>query len=225
MPTAEVLDVTAPPERPKPAFRGVSHEIAALAMVVVGPILGLSARGVLAELCCAVYAFCLTAMLSVSALFHRVTWSTPARRRMRRLDHSTIFLAIAGTYTAIAGLALPGADRVIVVSMVWAGAVGGIVLRLVWLDAPKWAVALPYLALGWVAAAIVPELLHSTGGVGLTLLITGGAFYTLGAVVYAKKRPDPWPSTFGYHEIFHACVIVALTLHFCLVAFVILPRH
>lgn len=226
--TAAAAPLTVPhpaAERPKPRLRGVSHELGAIAMLVLGPWLGISARGTLAEVCTAVYAFCLTAMLTVSALFHRVTWSPPARRRMRRLDHSTIFLAIAGTYTAVAGLALPGADRLIVVGIVWAGAVAGIVLRLAWLDAPKWAVALPYVVVGWAAVAVLPELLHATGGVGLCLLLAGGAFYTLGAVVYARKRPDPWPRTFGYHEIFHACVLVALGLHLALVAFVILPQH
>jgi len=225
MAAAEVLDAGPTTELSRPRLRGVSHEAGAVAMLGLGPLLGLAASGTPAELCCSVYAFCLTAMLTVSALFHRVTWSPVGRRRMRRLDHSTIFLAIGGTYTAVAGLALPGGDRIVVVGIVWAGALAGIVVRLLWLDAPKWAVALPYLAVGWVAIAVLPELLHATGGTGLTLLLAGGAFYTLGAVVYARKRPDPWPATFGYHEIFHACVLVALALHLSLVAFVILPSR
>ena len=128
-----------------------------------------------------------------------------------------------GTYTAIAGLALPGADAPIVVGTVWAGALAGIVVRLSWLDAPKWAVALPFLLVGWVAAAVMPEMLHSLGGFGFSLVLAGGLLYTVGAVVYARKRPDPWPKVFGYHEIFHACVLAALTLHLCVVAFFVLP--
>ncbi len=211
-------------ERTRPVFRGVSHEIGAIAMLVIGPLLGLEAKGTAAEVSTAVYAFTITAMLTVSALFHRVMWQPAARRRMRRLDHSTIFCAIAGTYTAVA-LALPGSDGPILLGFVWAGVVGGIVLRLAWLDAPKWAVALPYIVLGWAAVAILPELLHFTGGLGLGLLMGGGLLYTTGAVVYARKRPDPWPATFGYHEIFHAFVLAAVATHMCLIAFVVLPGH
>ena len=216
-----------PPAPPSPAEAspagGLSHEIGAIAMLVIGPLLGLEARGVVAELCTSVYAFCITAMLGVSALFHRVNWSATARVRMRRLDHCGIFLAIAGSYTAVAGLALPGADAPIVVGIVWLAAVAGFVFRLSWLDAPKWAVALPYVLVGWVAVAVLPEMLHALGGVGFSLVVAGGLLYTVGAVVYARKRPDPWPKVFGYHEIFHACVLAALTLHLCVVAFFVLP--
>ena len=222
-PTAATAGATLPggaAVRPKPLLRGVSHEFGAIAMLVIGPLLGLEARGIVAQLCTSIYAFCVTAMLSVSALFHRVTWSPQARVWMRRFDHCAIFL---GTYTAIAGLALPGADAPIVVGTVWAGALAGIVVRLSWLDAPKWAVALPFLLVGWVAAAVMPEMLHSLGGFGFSLVLAGGLLYTVGAVVYARKRPDPWPKVFGYHEIFHACVLAALTLHLCVVAFFVLP--
>jgi hemolysin III len=191
-------------------------------MLVVGPLLGLEAKGATAEVCIVVYALTITAMLSVSALFHRVMWEPAARRRMRRLDHSMIFCAIAGTYTAIS-LALPGSDGPILLGFIWAGVVGGIILRLAWLDAPKWAVALPYIVLGWAAVAVLPELLHSTGGLGLGLLMGGGLLYTAGAVVYARKGPDPWPKTFGYHEIFHACVLAAVAAHMCLIAFIVVP--
>jgi hemolysin III len=210
--------------RPKPLLRGVSHEAAAIAMLVVGPLVVLAARGTKATVLTSIYVFTITAMFTVSALFHRVTWSPPARKRMRRLDHSTIFLAIAGSYTATAGLVLPGDDGPIVVGIVWAGALAGLVLRLAWLEAPKWAVALPYIVLGWLVVGVMPEMLHAMGGVGLGLLIGGGLLYTFGAVVYALKRPDPWPRVFGYHEIFHACVTAAAAMHLCLVAFVVLPR-
>jgi hemolysin III len=221
--TPGVLPAPAP-TRPKPLLRGVSHQAAALAMLVVGPLVVLAARGTRATVLTAIYVSTITAMFTVSALFHRVNWSPAARRRMRRLDHSTIFLAIAGSYTATAGLVLPGDDAPIVVGVVWVGALAGLVLRLAWLDAPKWAVALPYIVLGWLAVGVMPEMLHAMGGMGLGLLIAGGLLYTIGAVVYARKRPDPWPKVFGYHEIFHACVTAAAAVHLCLVAFVVLPR-
>ncbi|MGA2210225.1 MAG: hemolysin III family protein [Acidimicrobiales bacterium] len=214
----------APDARPKPRLRGVSHEAAAFAMLAVGPLMVLRARSTMDEALTAIYVTTITAMLSVSALFHRVNWTPEARRRMRRLDHSMIFFAIAGSYTAAAGIVLPGADAPIVVAIVWAGAIAGVVLRLVWLDAPKWAVALPYIVLGWLAVAVIPEVFHAVGGLGIGLLIGGGLLYTAGAVVYARRRPNPWPRTFGYHEIFHAFVVAAVAVHLCLVAFVELPR-
>jgi hemolysin III len=211
--------------KPRPLLRGVSHAVAAVAMLAIGPLVVLRAHGIRATVLTAVYVATVEAMLTVSALFHRVTWSPSARRRMRRLDHSMIFLAIAGSYTATAGLMLPGGDSVAVISIVWGGAVGGVVLRLAWLDAPKWAVALPYLVLGWLALAFLPEMMHAMGGEGLGLVVLGGLFYTVGALVYARKRPDPWPRTFGYHEIFHALVLCGAATHLCVVAFLVLPAR
>jgi hemolysin III len=213
----------APAARPRPALRGWSHLVFFLVSLVTGPLLGLHARTTAERICLSVYAFSTTAMLGTSALFHRRRWSPAGRRRMRRADHSMIFLFIAGTYTAVAGLSLSTGWATLVLALVWAGAAGGIAVRLAWLDAPKWAVAVPYVALGWVALVALPELLHAVGGVGFTLLVAGGALYTLGALAYARKRPDPWPTVFGYHEIFHALVVAALVLHFCLVAFFVLP--
>ncbi len=210
--------------RLKPRLRGVSHQVAAMAMVVIGPFVVLSAKDTKAEALTAIYVFTVTAMLAVSAAFHRVTWTDKARRRMRRLDHSMIFGCIAGSYTATAGIVLPGHDGPAAIAVVWTGAVAGIILRLVWLDAPKWVVALPYIILGWLAVGIMPEMMHAMGGLGLGLLIGGGLLYTAGAVVYARRSPDPWPRTFGYHEIFHAFVVAAAATHLCLVAFVVLPH-
>jgi hemolysin III len=111
-----------------------------------------------------------------------------------------------------------------VLTLVWVGAVAGITLRQVWLDAPKWAIALPYLVVGWSALAVLPELLHKMGGIGFTLILIGGLFYTAGAIVYALKKPDPSPRVFGYHEIFHACTVVGAVLHFVAIAAFALPR-
>jgi hemolysin III len=210
--------------RPRPLLRGVSHEVFFFISLVTGPLLGLDAKTTDARLCVSVYALTTTLMLGTSAAFHRRMWTPAARRRMRRADHSMIFVFIAGTYTAVAGLALSRGWATIILSIVWAGAIAGIVIRLAWTDAPKWAVAAPYLALGWVAVVPLPELVHSLGGLGFGLMLSGGLCYTVGAIAYARKSPDPWPRVFGYHEIFHALVVVAVILHFCLVAFVILPR-
>ena len=143
---------------------------------------------------------------------------------MRRLDHSAIFIGIAGTYTAVAGLCLSGWSRVLVLCLVWGGAVVGIVLRQVWLDAPKWAIALPYIVVGWSAMAVVPQLIHTMGGTGFGLLLAGGLAYTAGAIVYARRKPDPIPTVFGYHEIFHACTVIGAVLHFIAIAAFALPH-
>jgi len=192
-------------------------------MIVVGTLIGLRANGAKAEICVAVACFSVAAMLTTSALFHRVNWSPKARRRMRRADHSAIFLCIAGTYTAVAGLSLPDTDAWIILGIVWAASIIGIAMRFTWLDAPKWAVALPYIAVGWIAVGAVPEFFHYLGGVGFALMLAGGLLYTIGAIVYALRRPDPWPTVFGYHEIFHAFVVAAVVLHLSLIAFVLLP--
>jgi len=220
---ATSASATSPAAKPRPLLRGVSHEVFFFVSLVTGPLLGLAAKTTAERVCLSVYAFSTSAMLGTSALFHRRCWSPEARRRMRRADHSTIFLFIAGTYTAVAGLSLIRGWATIVLSLVWAGAGAGIVIRLAWLDAPKWAVALPYVVVGWVALVALPELLHALGVAGLMMMIAGGALYTVGALAYSLKRPDPWPTVFGYHEIFHALVVAALVLHFCLVAFVVLP--
>jgi len=162
-------------------------------------------------------------MLTTSALYHRVSWSPAARRRMRRADHSMIFVCIAGTYTAVAGLSLPDTDAWIVLGLVWGASVAGIVMRFAWLDAPKWAVATPYVAAGWIAVGAMPEFFHYLGVLGFSLMLGGGLLYTLGAVVYALRRPEPWPAMFGYHEVFHSCVVLAAALHLSLIAFVLLP--
>jgi hemolysin III len=210
-------------ERPKPLLRGWFPEVGAIAMLVVGPLIGLEANGTKEEVCTAVVCFAVTAMLTTSALYHRVSWSPTARRRMRRADHSMIFVCIAGTYTAVAGLSLPDTDAWIVLGLVWGASVAGIVMRFAWLDAPKWVVATPYVAAGWIAVGAMPEFFHYLGVLGFSLMLGGGLVYTLGAVVYALRRPEPWPAVFGYHEVFHLCVVLAAALHLSLIAFVLLP--
>jgi hemolysin III len=163
-------------------------------------------------------------MFGVSALYHRVNWrSTRVRTWMRRLDHSTILLLIAGTYTPFALLAFEGTIANVILVAVWAGAAAGLVLNLAWIDAPKWLVALVFVALGWVGVVAVPEL-FAVGVAPAVLVFVGGALYTLGALAYAMKRPNPAPAVFGYHEIFHLLVIVAAIAHFVAIAGFVLPR-
>ncbi|MFL5826205.1 MAG: hemolysin III family protein [Thermoleophilaceae bacterium] len=214
----------APVETPvKPRLRGVSHQWAFFVSLVTGSLLLALAPGRRAALAAAIYAVSLSALFGTSALYHRVTWRPPARRWMRRLDHSMIFLLIAGTYTPFCLLVLHGGIANTVLAVVWGGALGGILLKLVWLDAPKWLVAAVYVALGWVAVVATPQILDHAGAVALGLIVAGGLLYTAGAVVYALRKPDPAPAVFGYHEVFHALVIGAAALHYAAVAFFALP--
>ena len=205
----------------KPKFRGVSHQIAFWISLAMGAALIAGARGDRARLAFSIYSICLSAMFGVSAAFHRHTWSARARLRMRRLDHSMIFAAVAGTYTPIAVLALHGETQVFILWLAWLGALTGIILQLAWIRAPKWLNALVYLALGWAAILVLPELFRSSGIGALSLLVIGGVFYSIGAIVYALRRPDPVPEVFGYHEVFHAFVIIAALCHWIVIAFLI----
>ena len=209
-----------PPVPLKPRLRGVLHQWAFVSSVPLGVALVVAAEDVRARIAVTVYAVSLVALFGISALYHRVNWrSLTARRWMRRLDHSMIFVVIAGSYTPFALLALHGPLAVAILVAVWAGALGGVVLNLVWSSAPKWLRAMLYVALGWVAVAALPQLAAAIGTGGLTLVALGGVLYTLGAVVYSVKRPDPVPSVFGYHEIFHALVTIAAALQFAVIAF------
>ena len=212
------------PQLAKPRLRGVSHKWAFYVACVLGAALVLFAPAGTPRLAAAIYAFTVAALFGTSALYHRIDWaSIGARRWMRRLDHSAIFLLIAGTYTPFALLVLDGPLATVILVVVWAGALSGIVMKLVWIDAPKPVVALAYVMLGWVAVAAFPDLIRELGLTGTGLIVAGGALYTAGAVIYAIKRPDPAPTVFGYHEIFHLLVIVAAALQYAVVAFYVLP--
>jgi hemolysin III len=208
----------------KPRLRGVSHQWAFFVSLGTGCALVLAAPSGRATMAAAIYAASVAGLFGASALYHRITWSSvSARRWMRRLDHSMIFLLIAGTYTPFAVLALDGPLATAILIVVWAAALGGIVLKLLWIDAPTWVVAVIYVAIGWVALAAFPELLSKLGVTATAMVAAGGFLYTLGAIVYARKRPDPVPAVFGYHEIFHALVILAAALQYAVVAFWVLP--
>ena len=208
----------------KPRLRGVSHQWAFFVSVATGVALVLAAPSGRATAAAAIYAVSVAGLFGASALYHRINWSTVgARRWMRRLDHSMIFLLIAGTYTPFAVLALDGPLATAILIVVWAAALGGIVLKLAWIDAPKWLIALIYVAIGWVALAAFPQLLSKLGVTATAMVAAGGLLYTVGAIVYARRRPDPVPTVFGYHEIFHALVILAAALQDAVVAFWVLP--
>jgi len=221
---------TAEPDRPdnlgqRPLLRGWLHVGAFVAWLIGGPFLIAAgpSRGTTAAL--AVYVLSMLIMFGVSAVFHRIRWSAPAWRRMRRADHSAIFIGIAGTSTGLSVLALTGWSRVLVLSLVWGGAIAGIVLRQVWLDAPQWAVAVPYVVVGWCSLIVAPQLVRSLGWVGFALMLIAGLAYTAGALIFARKRPDPWPGVFGFHEAFHACTVVGSGSFAYLIAFIALPRY
>jgi hemolysin III len=207
----------------KPRLRGVLHEVAFFVSLVSGTALVVAAPTAGSAAVVGIYAVSISLLFGVSALFHRHTWGPVGRRRMRRADHSTIFIAIAGSYTAVAGIALTGWSRTALLCIVWGGALVGITLRQVWLDAPKWVIALPYVVVGWAAVAVLPQLFRALGGAGFTLLLAGGLAYSAGAVVYALKKPNPVPGVFGYHEVFHACTIVGAVLHYVVIAWFVLP--
>ncbi|MDQ3934923.1 MAG: hemolysin III family protein [Actinomycetota bacterium] len=209
----------------KPRLRGVLHTYGALVSVPLGIALVIAAPNGRATLAALIYALAVTGLLTTSATYHRIDWRRPrARAWMRRLDHSMIFVLIAGTYTPFSLLVLEGTLATAVLIAVWAGAFGGIVLNLVWVTAPKWITATVYVTLGWVAAIAMPDLAGRIGAVGVALLMGGGLLYTAGAVIYATQRPNPRPAVFGYHEIFHALVLAAAAAHFAVVAFYALPR-
>ena len=205
----------------KPRLRGVSHFWAFFVALAAGAALvALDGRATLAA---AIYAASLAALFGISAMYHRVNWRPTARRWMRRLDHSAIFLLIAGTVTPFALLVMNGAFATALLIAVWAGAAAGIVVELFWIDAPKWATAIVYLAVGWIGALGFPAIVIEAGAGAGVLIAVGGVLYTAGAVVYARQSPDPNPAVFGYHEIFHVLVIAAAVSHFAAVAIYALP--
>lgn len=209
----------------KPRLRGVSHKWAFFASLLLGAALIVLASTPKATLAVGIYAVSLSALFGTSALYHRVEWSRPdVRLWMRRLDHSMIFFLIAGTYTPFALLVLHGTLATAVLVTVWAGAIAGAIVEMIWIHHPKWVGSLIYMSLGWVAVAAFPALWSSLGAAGAMLVVAGGVLYTLGAVVYAIQRPNPNPAIFGYHEIFHLLVIAAAVAHFSAVAFFALPH-
>jgi len=196
----------------RPLLRGRLHAAAVFLLAVTAPALWTVAVSDAERFAVAVYLVGIGAMLGVSAVYHVPEWGEATKQALRRADHSAIFLGIAGTYTPLLAVATEGWFRVVMLAVIWSVAVAGIVIANVLIHARAWLVATPYVALGWVSVLLLPALVSLSVPVAV-LVIAGGVAYTLGAVVYARKRPDPWPRVFGFHEVFHALTIVAVALH------------
>ena len=216
-PPATEATARAPAIDIRPRWRGVIHRWAApIGIALFVPLIA-RAETAGVRIALVVYAAGMTAMLGVSAIYHSGKLTPLAARRMKRVDHSTILVAIAGTYTAVTTLALDGTARVAMLVAIWVAAVVGVAVRMVWLDAPYPVSAGVYLVAGWLVLADLPGYVRGLSGAQLALLIAGGTFYTVGGVVYALHRPNPWPLVFGYHEVFHALVVLGALCHYACV--------
>ncbi len=198
----------------KPRLRGVLHEAAFAISLITGTALIILADGGRPTVAASIYAASVALLFGTSAAYHRGSWSPRARDVMERLDHSMIFVLIAGSYTPFCLVVLTGSLRWVVFGIVWGGALIGVVSRNLFRQRPRWLFTILYLALGWVAVGILPALLREGGPAVLTMLIVGGVAYTVGGIVYARKKPDPSPQWFGYHEIFHALTLLAFVFHY-----------
>jgi hemolysin III len=207
----------------RPRLRGVLHQWACAVSLLAGGALLLEAQSARARIAVAIYGLSVTALFGTSALYHRVNWRTVAARRwMRRLDHTMIFVLIAGSYTPFGLLVLHGTVALVILITAWSAALAGAIFKLAWIDAPAWLIALVYIASGWIVVAAVPQLISRLGLIAVGALGLGGILYSVGAVIYARKRPDPVPAVFGYHEVFHLLVILAAALQYAVVAFWVL---
>jgi hemolysin III len=209
----------------KPRLRGLSHAAAFVVAVPLGVALILEAETSLGRIGAVVFAASVAAMFGASGLYHWPNWPETRRRWLRRFDHAGIYGLIAGTYTPVGLLVLRGNWRPVVLGIVWIGALAAIIFKFAWVDAPKWISSVIGVALGWVGVVVFPQLYDAIGLGGSLLIVTGGLLYTAGALVYAFRRPDPYPTVFGFHEVFHVLVIAAVACQYSAVAFCVLPEH
>lgn len=209
----------------KPRLRGLLHALGFVAAVPLGIVLIVEAETSRGLLAAAVFASSVVTMFGASALYHSPDWPPGPRRWLRRVDHAGIYVLIAGSYTPFALLVVDGYWRFLLLGIVWTGALAAIVFKFGWVDAPTWISAVIGVALGWVGVIVFPQLLDEIGLGGSALVLAGGLLYTVGAVVYALRRPDPYPSVFGFHEVFHVLVIAAVACQYAAVAFFVLPDH
>jgi hemolysin III len=205
------------PTLPKPRLRGRLHQVAFFVSIPAGLMLVALARAATARVGAIVFAVTLTGLYGVSAAYHRGSWSVRARRVMKHLDHSMIFVFIAGTYTPVTLLALRPAWAITLLVLAWSGAAVGVVITVLRLERWHGVGFALYLVLGWLAIVAAPQLFDALSRVELALLVVGGVLYTVGAIVLARKRPDPSPVVFGYHEVWHTFVVGANACHFALV--------
>jgi hemolysin III len=206
-----------------PRLRGLLHAHAAWVAVAASIVLIALAPTGSARVACLIYGVGLVALFSASAVYHRWRGDPRYKPWLRRLDHSTIFIFIAASYTPVGLIVLDGTMQTVVLVSVWAGAAAGVAMSLAWINAPRWLQAASYVALGWVAVVALPQLADRVGVAPFVLLAVGGALYSVGAAVYALQKPNLWPHTFGFHEVFHALVIAAAIAHFIAMAGWVVP--
>jgi len=205
----------------KPRWRGRIHQVAFFVSIPAGIVLVSIAEDWVARIAATVYALSLMAVFGSSAAYHRGEWTPKALRRMKRLDHSMIFVLIAGSYTPMALLMLHGPWTIVILSVVWAAAAAGVTLKIVRIDGFSVLTAVLYMAMGWFALVALPQLVHEMPPPAFVLTIVGGLLYTVGAIIFAIRRPDPSPAVFGYHEVWHAFMVAAAACHFAMVAIVV----
>ncbi|MET8157579.1 hemolysin III family protein [Sphaerisporangium sp. NPDC005289] len=218
---APVLDRPSGPAVSPPRLRGWLHAGALPATLLAGFVLVALGPTLQARLAAAVYAVTSGLLFGVSATYHRGRPAPRLAEALRRLDHANIHLIIAGTYTPFALLALEGTARVVLLTAVWTGAAAGVVFRAVWMGAPRWLYTALYIALGWTAVLLLPQLVRGAGAAAVTLVVAGGLLYSAGGVVYGLRRPDPWPRWFGFHEVFHAFTVAAYVVQYVAVSLVV----
>jgi hemolysin III len=206
-----------------PMLRGVSHAWAFWCALIAGTVLTLYAPSGTARAAAIVYGAGLCALFAASGLYHRWRWNPRWRPLLRRIDHSTIYIFIAASYTPVALLVLSGTIQIVVLASIWGGALAGVALSVAWITAPRVLQAASYVALGWVAIVSLPQMADRLGVAPIVLFAAGGVIYSIGAAVYALRRPNPWPRMFGFHEIFHALVILAAVTHFVAIAGWVIP--
>jgi len=203
-------------------MRGWLHLYAFVVAIICGIVLcSLAADrpGWTPLLACGIYSVTVCGLFGISALYHRKLWGPRGYKIMKRLDHAMIFIFIAGTYTPFSMLLLPEGRASVLLTAIWTGAIAGAAMKLIWPHAPRWLGVPLYIGLGWAAVFVLPDLLRHGGITALVLLIVGGVAYSVGAVFYAFKWPNPWPTTFGHHEFFHACTLLAAVCHYIAVYF------
>jgi len=206
---------------PKPMLRGWSHRFAFCAAIVLSPILIIFSQQ--ARFLASLYSVAIIGLFGISSSYHGHDWSRKAHDIWRRCDHAMIFIAIAASYTPISWLMLPRNKAIIVLLVVWIGALCGVLIMTFWPTAPKSILVPLFIIVGWSALLVIDELWRTLGVWGFTFLLAGGVLHTIGAVVYGRQRPDPWPSIFGFHEIFHLLVVFAVASHYAVIAFIALP--
>ena len=211
LPLIEAAAVSAQAEL-KPTWRGWIHAGTSPVAIAAGIVLITLADGAVAKWACAVFMATSVLLFGNSALYHRFDWGPRTKAVLKRIDHANIMLLIAGTYTPIAVLALPPQKGILLLTLVWTGALLGILFRVFWINAPRWLYVALYLLLGWAAVMYLGDLLQASVAM-MVLVIVGGLLYTGGAVCYALKKPNPWPGRFGFHEIFHVCTVLAFLCH------------